>query len=104
MIHKACMPVYMNSGKIVADGRDGTGRVGKSKVLQEVLADLKTSIDAEEYILCATKETDRGVCLQLLPTFSGKSRDLPTFCQQSIDVCLSCTVSNSILTIQECKN
>ena len=40
MIHKACMPVYMNSGKIVA-GRDGTGRVGKSKVLQEVLADLK---------------------------------------------------------------
>ena len=38
MIHKACMPVYMNSGKIVADGRDGTG---KSKVLQEVLADLK---------------------------------------------------------------
>ena len=40
MIHKACMPVYMNSGKIVADG---TGRVdGDSKVLQEVLADLKT--------------------------------------------------------------
>ena len=36
MIHKACMPVYMNPGKIVADGR-----VGKSKVLQEVLADLK---------------------------------------------------------------
>ena len=33
------MPVYMNSGKIVA-GRDGTGRGGKSKVLQEVLADL----------------------------------------------------------------
>ena len=31
------MPVYMNSGKIVA------GRVdGNSKVLQEVLADLKT--------------------------------------------------------------
>ena len=30
MIHKACMPVYMNSGKIVADGR--TGRVdGKIK-------------------------------------------------------------------------
>ena len=26
MIHKACMPVYMNSGKIDA-GRDGTGRV-----------------------------------------------------------------------------
>ena len=43
MIHKACMPVYMNSGKIVADGwtgRDGTG--GESKVLQEVLADLKS--------------------------------------------------------------
>ena len=36
MIHKACMPVYMNSAKIVADGR-----VGKSKVLQEDLADLK---------------------------------------------------------------
>ena len=34
------MPVYMNSGKIVADGTGG--RVdGKSKVLQEVLADLK---------------------------------------------------------------
>ena len=29
MIHKACMPVYMNSGKIVA-GRDGwTGRDGE---------------------------------------------------------------------------
>ena len=41
MIHKACMPVYMNSGKIVADGRDGTG---KSKVLQEVLADLKRAM------------------------------------------------------------
>ena len=26
MIHKACMPVYMNSGKIVADG--WTGRDG----------------------------------------------------------------------------
>ena len=40
MIHKACMPVYMNSGKIVADGTGG--RVdGKSKVLKEVLADLK---------------------------------------------------------------
>ena len=25
MIHKACLPVYMNSGKIVADGREGTG-------------------------------------------------------------------------------
>ena len=25
MIHKACMPVYMNSGKIVADGTGGTG-------------------------------------------------------------------------------
>ena len=37
MIHKACMPVYMNSGKIVAGGRDGW----TSKVLQEVLADLK---------------------------------------------------------------
>ena len=37
------MPVYMNSGKIVADG---TGRVdGDSKVLQEVLADLKTAFN-----------------------------------------------------------
>ena len=36
------MPVYMNSGKIVAGGRDGTG--GESKVLQEVLADLKTRL------------------------------------------------------------
>ena len=41
MIHKACMPVYMNSGKIVA-GRDGTGGRETSKVLQEVLADLKS--------------------------------------------------------------
>ena len=49
MIHKACMPVYMNSGKIVADGwtgRDGTG--GESKVLQEVLADLK--MGAHKYL------------------------------------------------------
>ena len=53
MIHKACMPVYMNSGKIVA-GRDGwTG--GESKVLQEVLADLKRKcerngkVDHHEY-------------------------------------------------------
>ena len=38
MIHKACMPVYMNSG-IIGAGRDGW--TGKSKVLQEVLADLK---------------------------------------------------------------
>ena len=46
MIHKACMPVYMNSGKIVADG---TGRVdGDSKVLQEVLADLKRSLLKKE--------------------------------------------------------
>ena len=43
MIHKACMPVYMNSGKIVADGTGG--RVdGDSKVLQEVLADLKINL------------------------------------------------------------
>ena len=42
MIHKACMPVYMNTGKI------GAGRVdGKSKVLQEVLADLKSGKHAE---------------------------------------------------------
>ena len=40
MIHKACMPVYMNSGKIVADGWTG----GESKVLQEVLADLKMEV------------------------------------------------------------
>ena len=63
MIHKACMPVYMNSGKIVA-GRDGTGRVDgwTSKVLQEVLADLKsTSLNKDTmYVLglsvcfCAT--------------------------------------------------
>ena len=39
MIHKACMPVYMNSGKIVAGRVDGW--TGNSKVLQEVLADLK---------------------------------------------------------------
>ena len=43
MIHKACMPVYMNSGKIVADGRDRW--TGNSKVLQEVLADLKMAPD-----------------------------------------------------------
>ena len=46
MIHKACMPVYMNSGKIVAGGRDGTG--GESKVLQEVLADLKITRRTKE--------------------------------------------------------
>ena len=40
MIHKACMPVYMNSGKIVAGPVDGW--TGKTKVLQEVLADLKS--------------------------------------------------------------
>ena len=31
----------MNSGKIVAGRVDGTGRDGTSKVLQEVLADLR---------------------------------------------------------------
>ena len=36
MIHKACMPVYKWSRKLLR-----TGRVGNSKVLQEVLADLK---------------------------------------------------------------
>ena len=50
MIHKACMPVYMNSGKIVADGTGG--RVdGKSKVLQEVLADLKIFVKIKQQIL-----------------------------------------------------
>ena len=56
MIHKACMPVYMNSGKIVADGRDG--RVGKSKVLQEVLADLKKEIlgpNMQNFNFCNTE-------------------------------------------------
>ena len=38
------MPVYMNSGKIVADGRtDGRVDGWTLKVLQEVLADLKKS-------------------------------------------------------------
>ena len=50
MIHRAYMPVYMNSGKIVAGRRDGWtgGRVdGDSKVLQEVLADLKKTLKPE---------------------------------------------------------
>ena len=34
----------MNSGKIVADGTGGRDGTGKSKVLQEVLADLQTPI------------------------------------------------------------
>ena len=34
----------MNSGKIVADGTGRDGWTGKSKVLQEVLADLKTAL------------------------------------------------------------
>ena len=46
MIHKACMPVYMNSGKIVAGGRVD----GDSKVLQEVLADLKIYCQ-ENYVI-----------------------------------------------------
>ena len=37
MIHEAYMPVYMGSRFLA---RDGTGR-GPSKVVQEVLADLK---------------------------------------------------------------
>ena len=55
MIHKACMPVYMNSGKIVADGRLD----GKSKVLQEVLADLKTvckELTASKSLLCTVRQ------------------------------------------------
>ena len=68
MIHKACMPVYMNSGKIVADGRDGTGRVGNSKVLQEVLADLKRcNMVATNLVLCnasfETSENGNGMCV-----------------------------------------
>ena len=41
----------MNSGKIGADGtgRDGTGRE-KSKVLQEVLADLKSESDDQKRV------------------------------------------------------
>ena len=31
MIHKACMPVYMNSGKIVADGTGGRGFEGSTR-------------------------------------------------------------------------
>ena len=43
MIHKACMPVYMNSGKIVADGTGGKiegstrGPRGPKKVLAVAL-------------------------------------------------------------------
>ena len=40
MIHEAYMPVYMGSRFLARDGRDGTGR-DPSKVVQEVLADLK---------------------------------------------------------------
>ena len=31
MIHKACMPVYMNSGKIVADGTGGREIEGSTR-------------------------------------------------------------------------
>ena len=31
MIHKACMPVYMNSEKIVADGTGGRGIEGSTR-------------------------------------------------------------------------
>ena len=41
MIHKACVPVYMNSGKIVADGRGIEGSTrgprGPKKELMELL-------------------------------------------------------------------
>ena len=41
MIHKAYMPVY--SDPDFSCGTDGTGRTDQPKVVQEVLADLKTS-------------------------------------------------------------
>ena len=46
MILKACMPVNMNSGKIVAGQVDGD-----LKVLQEVLADLKR----QRFAICEIK-------------------------------------------------
>ena len=59
MIHKACMPVYMNSGKIVADG---TG--GESKVLQEVLADLKTNTNTNTNT-CTNRTTGVGTIIDI---------------------------------------
>ena len=41
MIHEAYMPVYMGSRFLARDGRDGTGR---TEVVQEALADLKTNL------------------------------------------------------------
>ena len=53
MIHKACMPVYMNSGKIVADGMGG-----ESKVLQEVLADLKSGEGEKNALILLLDDND----------------------------------------------
>ena len=68
MIHKACMPVYMNSGKIVADGRTD-GWTGKSKVLQEV-ADLKISDFG--YSLLLWYLWVGNLALEYRPNFSSK--------------------------------
>ena len=71
MIHKACMPVYMNSGKIVADGTGG--RVdGDSKVLQEVLAELKTILKREISLFLQGKGHKRTgkACVKNLKSWS----------------------------------
>ena len=47
------MPVYMNSGKIVAD-RTG----GESKVLQEVLADLKSGEGEKNALILLLDDND----------------------------------------------
>ena len=46
MIHKAYMPVYSDPDfSCGTDGTDGTGRTDQPKVVQEVLADLKTRLE-----------------------------------------------------------
>ena len=56
------MPVYMNSGKIVAGGRVD----GDSKVLQEVLADLKRTLNGH---FSRPAETDPHVIICLFQDY-----------------------------------
>ena len=64
MIHKACMPVYMNSGKNVA------GRVdGDSKVLQEVLAELKTGATFKRAVFVSYRSLQNFELENLLSNF-----------------------------------
>ena len=65
---RQCYSSSMNSGKIVADGTGGRDGTGKSKVLQEVLADLKSHA-ANIYLWLTSENRELDGCWLVLFIF-----------------------------------